>query len=263
MTVNLVIETIIVICSIWAIYATLCPKNNMNWEMFFREMLLGIVPTKDHSRYQLENTLPKDPIYSKFSHAISWDDIGCTLEPNLGFTIEIQAKLQKKLQHNILVGEGIVSQNIAKFFSQTITDFQLVLQDKTDEIAKHIVAANKRFVWIVTEKQWQPLVEFLHRYPGVRDYTRAVVAIDPVLDEAWWQKKFTQDQMDVEANIAIPYFFFVPVSTQLIEPMASPTGWKSIQLIPFRDDDVLRDDVNCVLLSKIIVLTLAKYQEVV
>lgn len=262
MTVDVALEIIIVICSVWAVYATLYTKHTLNWDVFFAEMWLAILPTKDPSVQNTDRTIIKDPIFPKFSHTISWEDIGRNLEPNLGFSRDIQTNIQKKLQHNIVVGDGVVVRNIVECLSQKTLDFSLVMQEKTEELSKQIVAPNQRFIWIVTGAQWQPLVEFLHKYPGVRDYTRAVVAIHPVIHADWWKANFTQEQMDVEANMAIPYFFFMPPSVELQEPMASPTGWKSIDLIPCREGDGVYE-ANYLFLSKIIVLTLVKYQETV
>ena len=49
------------------------------------------------------------------------------------------------------------------------------------------------------------LAEYLHRSPAVRDFTSAVF-LAPELTQEWLNAHFDHDQMDVEADISVPYF---------------------------------------------------------
>ena len=53
-------------------------------------------------------------------------------------------------------------------------------------------------------------MSFLHANPAVRDFTGAVLLIEPEFDEDWMIAHFNNKEMDVEANISVPYFVCQP-----------------------------------------------------
>jgi hypothetical protein len=76
------------------------------------------------------------------------------------------------------------------------------------------------------------LMKLLYANPAVRDFTGAVVLLEPILEETWMIKHFNNKDMDVEANISVPYFVCQPpgVSFQY-RPPKDENGWKAIEVI--------------------------------
>ena len=90
----------------------------------------------------------------------------------------------------------------------------------------------QRFVFVAKRSQTKALLRFLHANPAVRDFTGAVVLIEPDLDEDWMIAHFNNKEMDVEANISVPYFVCQPEGESFqFMPSHDESGWKAIDVI--------------------------------
>jgi hypothetical protein len=67
--------------------------------------------------------------------------------------------------------------------------------------------AHERLVFVVGRAEALPLLRILHAEATLRDYTRAVVLVDPDLEAAedWIAAHFDHDALDTELNIPISY----------------------------------------------------------
>ena len=92
---------------------------------------------------------------------------------------------------------------------------------------------SQRFVFLTSGTDAQSCcLTFLHANPPVRDFTGAVLLIEPDLEDDWMHEQFNNKQMDVEANVSVPYFVCQPggQSFQFV-PSVDESGWKAIEVI--------------------------------
>ena len=91
---------------------------------------------------------------------------------------------------------------------------------------------SQRFVFLTNGNDSELLLRFLHANPPVRDFTGAVLLMEPALEEDWMLEHFNNTQMDVEANVSVPYFVCLPdgQSFQFV-PSVDESGWKAIEVI--------------------------------
>ena len=169
---------------------------------------------------------------------LAWDEV----QVDGSNVLEI---VQRKLDGWIVVGfnnlnvwSDLIGNKFVELSSDT-TSWMNVLEQNLDSTAE-------RFLWVVSADGCADALQFLHDHPAVRDYTGAVVLIEPKIEESWLEKHFNHTAMDVEANIALPYFV---LSSQPETYMQMPTedeqGWKSIDVIPILSiDEVDLEEVS-------------------
>jgi hypothetical protein len=80
----------------------------------------------------------------------------------------------------------------------------------------------------VRGKTCQDLLVFLREYPGVRDVTKCVFLVQPLLDQQWLAENFDHQMMDAESNHPIYYVTFASKNV-LHTPPIPKSGWKSIE----------------------------------
>ena len=104
-----------------------------------------------------------------------------------------------------------------------------------DRLEQVVQSRAQRLVFLAEGKQGQNVLEFLHENPGVRDVTKCVVLLHPILTKEWLVEKFDHEQMDAESNHPIFYIMFHnqkdsknPMVVQT--PPIPSSGWQSIDV---------------------------------
>ena len=91
-----------------------------------------------------------------------------------------------------------------------------------------VQSRSQRLVFFVHGKNCQELLVFLREYPGVRDVTKCVFLVQPLLDQQWLAENFDHQTMDAESNHPIYYVTFASKNV-LHTPPIPKSGWKSIE----------------------------------
>jgi len=189
------------------------------WQLLFQEKNI------------IEEYLMCDPgeLGSSFSpgSVVSWQDI-------IDNQDAVQAFLQRKLKHAIVVGQGSVAANLSEVLGVSLFSKNLDIE----ELSTILQGRSQRFIFCGVGEEVQQMLTFAHQYPALRDRILGMILIDPQLDSEWLDSNFTHEQMDAEANHAIPYILWSHVDLadlrpwqSLPEPPESPSGWRSIELI--------------------------------
>ena len=179
----------------------------------------------------ITDTLLRDPeeLGRPFKPAalVSWEDIAQENDSVFEY-------LKRKLSHVIVAGNNLSSQNLAGMIGAPHFSEALDIE-KLSEI---IERKDQRFLFVGEQKEVEKHLQVLRDFPALRDRTLAVLMIDPTLDMDWLEKNFTQEHMDAEANVAIPYITWSYVDldvlqpwTTVVEPEIPDSGWKSIDVI--------------------------------
>ena len=212
---DIYLEMIIVLLAGWALWKSLPRDPCIEWDVFgqaIQQSLSDQIPdgAKNHPLMLLE-----------------WDQVRLH-DTNL---YEI---LQRRLSGTILVGtdsltkhwgEWLGCKHVSTFIIDDPTSWTDTLETVLDNTAE-------RFVIIAQGTDCQVWLEYLHRSPAVRDFTSAVIFLAPELRQEWLTAHFDHDQMDVEANISVPYFVLSQSSETCIStPAPNSMGWKALEII--------------------------------
>lgn len=210
-----IIEIGIGLLGFWAVWKSLPRDPNIPWIQFQSDVVGA-----------LKGELVSEPVFPKPFTLLDWTDIASDSQ-------HLQEYLQKRLADWIVVGtESVVS----SWHGSTSTEAVLVDWSNATKVLsrleQRLTERSQRFVFVTSGKDSGLLLQFLHANPPVRDFTGAVVLINPELEADWMNEYFTNKEMDVEANISVPYFVCQSqgVSFQFTPP-ADESGWKAIEVI--------------------------------
>ena len=212
------LEVIIVALSGWALLKSLPREPQVDWMEFshrIRQRLSGLdVESKDGNPLML----------------LQWDQMYLHSET-------LQGRIQRRLNDHIVVGidplVSVWSAWLGLKSSLVNVDDPVHAMSMLESILENRA---ERFMIISSGTECQKWLEFLHQYPAVRDFTAAVVFLEPDFSEDWISEHFNHDEMDVEANISVPYFVLSRgVSTYLSTPPANSMGWKALEVITLQD----------------------------
>lgn len=212
------LEIVIVALAGWALWNTLPRDPKMDWTEFSQRIRNGL------SGNQMES-LDSNPLM-----LLQWDQIYLHSET-------LRACVQRRLSDHILIGVD----SLASVWSEWLgLKLALVTANESENAMSLLESAlenrAERFVIVSNGTECQEWLEFLHQYPAVRDFTAAVIFLEPELSENWISEHFNHDEMDVEANISVPYFVLSrEPSTYLTTPPANSMGWKAIEVIALQD----------------------------
>lgn len=228
---NWILEIAIVILAGWAVWLTLPKTPNIPWPKFQGQVLQAWLTQsqelmKTQSTQEIVSTISDECTeFSRPAILLSWSDV------YLNSPI-LEQHLHKHLSHCVVVGAMELLQplmQMAQIAHLQVDDFSKLDITVLEGVLSH---RHQRLIFVAQKEDAQHLLAFLHQYPGVRDFTAIVVLLEPLLSQTWLAENFAHDQMDVEANIAIPYFFVTSDDSIPLNPIASKTGWQSIEVIP-------------------------------
>lgn len=210
-----VIESAIALLGLWAVWKSLPRDPNIPWSHFQANIIHAL----------MGNSLP-EPVFPRPFTLLEWTDIRSD-------SPQLQVYLQKRLTDWIVVGTDPL---VGKWCGYLSTKTLCVDWSNTAEVLSQLEETLKdrsqRFVFLSSGEDSGLLLQFLHANPPVRDFTGAVLLIEPHLDEEWMLEHFNNKQMDVEANVSVPYFVCQSEgqSFQFVPP-ADESGWKAIEMI--------------------------------
>ena len=217
-----ILEIGIVILGLWAVWNSLPRDPNIEWSEYQRDLLTA-----------LKQQPVVDPFYPKPLTLLTWSDLQVD-------SAEVHAVLQRRLTDVMVVGraERIDTWGTQLGQSLVTVDWSAV-ETLLATLENALTETAQRFVFVVEGADTQVLLTFLHANPAVRDFTGAVLAIEPIVNVEWMTEHFNNDEMDVEANISVPYFVCHEVGSSF-SPRVKVTdaGWKAIDVIEC-DSDVL------------------------
>ena len=236
MNVDYLLEIIIVILALWALYKSLPSKKEVEWERWLSCFLRSQLTENDIN--DLKKNIERHTKDTKWiTNLVQETSSSLALKP---FSVlewnevsahshTMNAFLQRKLQKMILVGQCDFAINFAE-----LTKRERLYSFDIEKLSSQITQKSQRFCFIVEKEEVQQFLEFFHQYPAVRDYTMAIMMIDPIFDPEWAAEHFTQTGMDVELNQPIPYFIWGRDSRPvLFEPASDPNGFQSIEMVNF------------------------------
>lgn len=212
------LEIIIVILAGWALWNSIPREPRIDWMEFGHRIRMRL------SGFQIEST-PNNPLM-----LLQWDQIYLHSET-------LQERVQHRLSDYILIGED----SLIPIWSEWLGLKQsLVCVNDSGNAMSLLESAlenrAERFIIVSSGNTCQKWLELLHQYPAVRDFTAAVVFLEPELSDGWILEHFNHDEMDVEANISVPYFVLSQeASTYLSTPPSNSMGWKAIEVIELQN----------------------------
>ena len=210
-----IIESMILLLGMWAVWKSLPRDPNIPWVQFQEDL-----------RQSLQGSIPSEPRFPKPFTLLEWADISSDSEP-------LRDYLSKRLQNWIVIGEDALTIGFNKgiLMKSAVCDWQE--PDKLlSLLEEQIQDRSQRFVFIAKGSQTKDLLRFLHANPAVRDFTGAAVLLEPELQTEWMQEHFNNKEMDVEANISVPYFVCQPEGEAFhLIPQKDESGWKAIEVI--------------------------------
>ena len=209
------IESGIVLLGAWAVWKSLPRDPKIAWNQYQSDVLMC-----------LDGVTPDTPSYPKPFTLLEWADVHPASETLLTY-------LQNRLQDWIPVG----TQGAIQHWEQACTSERMVVDwsngaQVLSQLEERLQERSQRFVFVASKQDATSLLEFLHANPPVRDFTGAVVLMDPNLDADWMGEHFNDKEMDVEANISVPYFVCQSEGeTFQFVPSADENGWKAIEVV--------------------------------
>jgi len=209
------IESGIVLLGAWAVWKSLPRDPKIAWDQYQSDILTclnGVPPDT-----------PSDP---KPFTLLEWSDVQAASETLLIY-------LQNRLQDWIPVGtqEAILYWEQVCRSEPMIVDWSNGVQ-VLSQLETRLQERSQRFVFVASKQDAASLLGFLHANPPVRDFTGAVVLMDPYLDADWMGNHFNDKEMDVEANISVPYFVCQSEGEAFqFVPSADENGWKAIEVV--------------------------------
>jgi len=215
-----ILEVGIVVLGLWAVWNSLPRDPNISWSEYQQDLLKA-----------LEQLSIVDPLYPKPLTLLEWSDIKVDSK-------EVHLVLQRRLADLIVVGR---TEHVDVWKRQLELSTLSVDWSQTDSLLASLEAAltvsSQRFVFVVEEADAEVLLAFLHAHPAVRDFTGAVLFIDPIVNAEWMMEHFNNDEMDVEANISVPYFVCLgDEASSFPMPTVTDAGWKAIDVIECASD---------------------------
>lgn len=146
----------------------------------------------------------------------------------------VQQRIQRRLSDHIIVGSDALVSYWGDWLGLKCSNDLAVAarEDWMSHLETLLSNRAERFVIVAHGTACQSWLEFLHAAPAVRDFTSAIVMIEPAVSEDWISTHFNHDALDVEANVSIPYFVLSSTAeTYLSTPPANRMGWKAIEVI--------------------------------
>ena len=210
-----IIEIGIVLLGLWAVWKSLPRDPDIHWVQFQENVVRGLIGEPIH-----------EPMSPKPFTLLEWTDIASDSERR-------QDYVRKRLMDWIVVGTDALVHGWHESISiQTLSVDWSNSTDVLDRLEKRLTERSQRFVFVTSAIDCDQLIQFLHANPPVRDFTGAVVLLEPELQTEWMQEHFNNKEMDVEANVSVPYFVCQTegVSFQFMPPV-SESGWKAIDVI--------------------------------
>lgn len=244
MNVELSLEVVILLLAAWALWKSLPRPLKYDWVSIHSKFLLQLSQEKNEDWSQIAE---KESLEKPFS-ILDWEDIQVDSDQVITF-------LRRRCKHLLFIGEGDFALGLSEFLKLPLSVLTTV-----EDLSGLLEKSSQRFVFIARGERGQDLLTFLHQYPAVRDHTGGVLLIDPVLDHNWCKKHFTHSEMDVEAQLLIPYFIWGSKEYHRLEkPPVDERGWKAIELI---DLGVFSEEVQKKWMTQSIALVLCKTMEV-
>lgn len=217
-----VLEVGIAFLGAWAVWKSLPTDPEIDWQQF--QLALG---------HAFQGQEPDTGIFSRPLNLVSWSalKVDASLTTSEDLDPQLLAVLGRKLEDTIVVGsEELVADWVRLFeLQRLIADWSS--DSLLPDLEKVLERRSQRFIFVVQGEDVQRMLVFLHANPAVRDFTGAIVVIEPVVDNAWVQKHFNHTEMDVEANLSIPYFVCESTPTNVFTVASDPSGWKAIEVI--------------------------------
>ena len=242
------LELGIVVLAAWAVWKSLPKTPQIAWLNYSKNLRLRLSGRTDHEVEMFPRALG----------LLAWD------------AVEINGTLVQEIVRRKLDGWIVVGSKDLDAWSDLIGHKVLELPSTEDRwmtvLEQALDSTAQRFLWIVSSNQCDEALRFLHDHPAVRDYTGAIVLIEPEVDLDWLKKHFTHAEMDVEANIALPYFVLSSKQETFIQlPPDDEHGWKSIDVIPVLSiDEVDLENVtseSALWLATLVTLMICKRKE--
>lgn len=215
-----IIEVLIVLLGGWAVFKTLPREPEIDW-VEYQRILFG--------------TLFGDPVeslmYPQPLRLLEWESLQNRSDA-------VKDIFRRRLSGWILVAneERSVEQGSWETWAG-LPSVALDWERPTEwlmELESALEQSFQRFLFVASRADCQTLLQFMHEHPAVRDFTGAVVCVHPEFDPEWLATHFTHAEMDVEANVSIPYFVCAEQSSTLVVGEASTKGdlgWKAIDVI--------------------------------
>lgn len=215
-----ILEVGIVVLGLWAVWNSLPRDPNISWSEYQQDLL------KTLQQFPIV-----DPLYPKPLTLLEWSDIKVDSK-------EVHLVLQRRLADLIVVGR---TGRVDVWKQQLEQSILTVDWSETDSLLESLesvlTVSSQRFIFVVEGEDAQLLLAFLHEHPAVRDFTGAVLCIDPIVNSEWMAEHFNNDEMDVEANISVPYFVCLEVGVSSFPiPTVTDAGWKAIDVIECASD---------------------------
>lgn len=209
------IEGGIVLLGAWAVWKSLPRDPNIPW-VEYQSDILGC----------LDGAAPTEPAYPKPFTLLEWSDIQSD-------SVTVMAYIQKRLQDWIPVGREKTIQSWDQVCpsESMIVDWSNPKQVLT-QLEGRLQERSQRFIFVASTDDASRLLKFLHANPPVRDFTGAIVLMEPELDADWMQTHFNDKEMDVEANVSVPYFVCQEEGESFgFVPATDENGWKAIEVV--------------------------------
>ena len=229
-----ILELGILILGAWAVWKTLPRTPNIQW-LEYGQILRG----------RLTNQLvSSNEEFPKALGLLDWNDVKLGSE-------RVATIVEQKLDGWIVVGE---SDNL-HYWSSLIQYKTLQLPSETNDwmslLENSLANTAERFFWVASGSESQKVLEFLQ---------------EPQIDVDWVDTCFTHSEMDVEANIAVPYFVLSAKSEScLTVPDENEQGWKSIDVIPILSIDEVEleslDSNSALWASTVVTIMICKRKE--
>ncbi len=210
-----IIEIGIVLLGLWAVWKSLPRDPDIPWIQFQANVVRALMGESVH-----------EPVSPKPFTLLEWTDITSDSQ-------KLQDYLHKRLADWIVVGTAEMVHDWRESISiQTLSVEWSDSSEVLAQLEKRLTERSQRFVFVTSATDSDQLIHFLHANPPVRDFTGAVVLLEPQLEAEWMQEQFNNKEMDVEANVSVPYFVCQSegVSFQFMPPV-DESGWKAIELI--------------------------------
>ncbi len=215
-----IIEGVIVLLGAWAVFKSLPREPDVDWAAYQQSLLATLLGDS------VENSICDQPL-----RLLEWTDIHKGSD-------KVRSVFRRRLDGWIVVTNEDRAAERAEW--KAWADLESVSLDWDrpaawlSQLESVLTQSSQRFLFVASQADCQQLLKFLHQHPAVRDFTGAVVCINPVLNTEWLAMHFTHANMDVEANVSIPYFVCATQSNPL--PIGEGDrkgnlGWKAIDVI--------------------------------
>ena len=244
MNFELFLEVMIITLAGWALWKSLPKPLHYDWTSIHAKFLLSLSGEKNERWTQVAE---REMIAKPFS-IFTWEDIHADSE-------EVIAFIQRKCKHILLIGEGAIANECAIVLDRPLSTLTTV-----EDLSQRLQKSSQRFLFIGEGKKGQELLSFLHQYPAVRDHMAGVILVNPELNADWCREHFNHREMDVEAQLSIPYFVWGTQAYDALEkPAVDERGWRAIELI---DLGCVSEDVHQKWMTRSVALVLCKTMEV-